>query len=284
MRLLVAVGALSVAGSLLVACGDDDDSNRSNGGTGGLAGSAGSAGRGGSGGNAGTAGGTAGTAGSTSAGAGGTAGTAGSAGTAGTGGTQGSNDDPDAGDGGLADADVGDAGSFPCTGCLELRAPCTAINQSAFFQMSGPGQDLSDTIVTFRVRALFLDETDQLLLNTFATDGENDTFVLGVDVSVPVNSDTFSNDDFIDLDLDVGAIAEAGFDPTDVIAIGLQLFAGGTFAVPNTGVILLDSITAVGGGDGDAGSEITVFDFDDNAEGFALNVNAGIQTATVTHH
>jgi hypothetical protein len=283
MRLLVAVGALSVAGSLLVACGDDDDSDTANGGSGGRGGSGGAAGSSGSGGAAGTAGSSSGGA----AGAAGAAGTAGAAGAAGAAGTSGGNDDPDAGGGDPGDA--GDGGAPPCTGCLELRAPFIAINTPAFFQLAGGEEDMSTTTLTYRLRAPFLDETGQLQLNLFATDGEDGGFILGLGETVLVNAANFPGADFVDVSVDVGAIDTTDFDPTNVIAIGLQLFAGATFAVPNTAVILLDSVTAVrpAAGDGDAGPdaglETDVLDFEDSAQGFAVP-NFGLLTATITHH
>ena len=272
MRRLLMVTSFSVLASVLVgACGDDSGNSPGIGGTGGTTSTGGSAGSG--------TGGSAGSAGSAGAGTGGNAGT-GNAGTAGTG-----SGGPDAGDAGPGDGDaaVADAAAPPdatvgppCTGCVELRTPFTAINQAAFFQIGFTSDDLNNTVATFRLRAQLLDETGQLSVTPFATDGSGFTFGAGAPVLIDAAVFTDTNT-FVDVAFDVSTVTAAGFDNTDVIALGLQVSSGGTFVGPATEVLLLDSITYTGS------SALPNLDFTADAQGMAVNAFAGLQTATVVH-
>jgi hypothetical protein len=274
MRRLLTLGFFfSLAGALGTGCGDDESSN-ANGGSSGRGGSAGSGGGGGRGGTAGTAGtgGTAGTAGTGgtagTAGTGGSAGSAGSAGTAGNAGSAGSGDDnPDAG---------GDAGGPPCTSCVELRVPVngdgtTTLDdfQSVGFQFAG-SFDLSNATVTFRVRALTID--DQLTASPYVVDrqkvGEAEAngfdFVNSFEILNAGNGFT-DEDTWVNLTFDVGSlpdppqlsVTDAGvdagttqdldaFDNSDVLSIGIQVGSAGSFAGAETVTILIDSVTFTG--------------------------------------
>ncbi|HEU4580702.1 MAG TPA: hypothetical protein VFS67_20735 [Polyangiaceae bacterium] len=291
MRRFVTVGVFSLATVLYGACSDDggDGGIGGNGGTGASGGSAGSGAGAGAGGSAGT-GNIAGSSGT--AGQGGTAGTAGSAGAAGTAGAGGTGGpEPDAGDagvdgdsgvgdGGLGDGGLGDAAvAPPCTGCLELRAPLAAPSESAYFQLAFASKDLSDTVATFRLRSLAFDETGQTLITPFATSTpDGNAFTQGNGTTVLNNAAAFTNTDtFIDVQLDIGAIATSGFLDTNVVALGIQILAGGSYAGPEP-TLLLDSVTFTGSGG------LTNLDFTTDAQGFARNNFAGIQTAEVIHH
>jgi hypothetical protein len=290
MRLLVTLGALTISGALFAACGDDDPGSSSNGGSGGAggstagtggtatAGAAGAAGAAGDGGAAGAAGtGGSGTGGSGTGGSGtGGSGTGGTS--SGTGGT--SAEDPDAGDGDASTADGGDAGPPPCTGCVELRVDLDDNNQLAFFQTQFGSADLSGVTVTFSIRALSL--SDQLTASPFATDGTTEggsDFTLG-NAFTQLNAGNGFDDTetFVDVALDIDAlgVADAEFDPTDVIALGVQFGSAGAFGTdPATEVLLLDSVTF----DGGPLDDIT---FTDDEEGFAF---AGFgQPASFVHH
>jgi len=288
MRGLMTVGALSLAGALVWSCSDDGGADIGNGGSGGQGGSAGSGGSAGTLGNAGSGNagsgnaGTGGVAGSGNAGSGNAgSGNAGS-GNAGSGnagsGNAGSGNQPDAGDAGLdGDAAVGDAGDAaaapPCTGCMELRVPFTAPNQAAFFQITFSA-DLSDTVATFRVRALLLD--DQLFVTPFATDGATGGFVQGSGTFTVINAGAFGDTEtFINLPFTVSTATPSSgtFDPTDSIALGLQLGSGASFVGPTTAVLLLDSVSYTGS------SGLQNLDFAVDAQNFGINVNAGLQAA-----
>jgi hypothetical protein len=175
--------------------------------------------------------------------------------------------------------------------------PFTASNQGAFFQIAFGTLDLSDTVATFRLSASLLDGTGQLFLQPFATD--NSGFTLGAGTFTLINTTTFGDTaTFVDIALDVGAITSAGFDDTDVIALGIQVGTGGALVAPINAALLLDSITygePQDAGSGDAGSAdagpadagsgpLPNLTFTDDAQGFAVNQFAGLQTATVTHH
>jgi len=290
MRRIVTVGVFSVATMLYGACSDDGGDggiggNGGNGATGGAAGSgsgasagqAGSAGAGNVAGSAGTAG-QGGTAGS--AGAGGSAGSAGAAGAAGLGGN-----DPDAGDsgvvetdGGLGDGGLGDASAgFPCTGCLELRAPLAAPNDNGYFQLVFSSRDLSDGVETFRLGALVFDETGQTLITPLATSFDGTAvYTQGNGTSIVNNAATF-NSTFIDVQLNIGNIATANFDATKVIAVGIQLFAGGTYTGPAP-TLILDSITFTGA------NAPTSLDFTTDAQTFAVNAGQSVAGTEIIHH
>ena len=286
MRRFVTLGVFSLATVLYGACGDDggDGGIGGNGGTGASGGAAGSGGSAGQGGNAGTGNmaGSAGTAGqggtAGTAGAGGSAGNAGSAGTAGNAGSGGN--DPDAGDGGVVEGDggLGDASlPPPCTGCLELRAPLVASGNSAYFQLAFASTDLSDATATFRLRALVFDESGQTLITPFATsfDGAS-TYTQGNGTSLVNNAATFTNTEtFIDAQLDIGAIAS--FDDTKVIAVGIQVFAGGTYAGPAP-TLALDSITFTGT------NAPANMDFTTDAQGFAVQTGLSVAGTEIIHH
>jgi hypothetical protein len=270
------VGAFAVtAGALLVACGDEKSPAKGNGGSGGSAGSSGVAGAAGNAGAVGSAG-TAGTAGSA-----GTSGAAGTAGMSGSAGTAGSGNPSDTGDAGPSDASVGatgDAGPPPCTGCLELRVPLTAASQTAYFQLVFGARDLSDTLATFHLRALLLDETGGLFVQTFATDSDSDP-LFGTSTFAPITAANFTNTEtFANIDLDIGSISAAGFDATDVVTMGIQVGSSGAFVGSATAVLLLDSITYTGS------AGLTNLDFTSDEQGFALNPDLGLQTAEVIHH
>lgn len=284
MRFLMTVGALTMVGGLFVACGDDsgDGNTAGSGGTGGSAGNGGSAGSGGSAGTGGSAG-AAGSGGSAgAAGSGGAAGNGGSGGSAGNGGSAGTTgDDPDAGDGGVSDA--GDEGDAPCTGCLELRTGMASNTDEGFFQIAyGTALDMSgeDATVTFRVAGLSHDE--DIVVQPFATDGSDFSFGGGAQVEV-------GTDAFVDLELDIGSIANADFDSTDVIAVGLMITFTGTIDAGEPAdagdaganlenvSVLLDSVSF-------ADIETDDLEFTNDAEGFAINAFAGVQTTSVVHH
>jgi hypothetical protein len=279
-RRLVTVSALSLAGALFVACGDDKSPATGIGGSGGtsgnagMSGSSGDAGMSGSSGSAGMSGtsGNAGTSGS--AGEGGSAGTAGGSG--GYAGVDGY-DWGDAGDGGPADAATADAGPPPpCTGCLELRVPFTAPSQSAFFQLTFAARDLSDTLARFRLRALLLDETGGLFVQTFAIDSDGDP--IGTSTFAPITLANFTDTEtFANIDLDIPGISAAGFDDTAVVTIGVQVGSSGAFVGPATAVLLLDSITYTGSGG------LPDLDFTPNAQGVVVGASS-LQTAELLHH
>jgi hypothetical protein len=273
MRRWFSVGIFCVAGALLVACGGDDDKV--------VIGSAGSVGAAGAGGRAGSAGasgtrGTAGSSGVAGTAAGRSAGSAGTSvmGSAGTG-SAGRGDAPDAGDAGSEQADTGDAATPPCTGCLELRVPFTAAGQSALFQLVFSAHDLSDTVATFRLRTQTLN--DQLFVQTFAN--ESGSNLVGLGSFLLLDAPSFGDTEtFIDVPLDVAAISSGGFDNASVISIGVIVASRGSFVGPASAVLLLDSITYSGTGG------LPPLDFADGAQGFALNVDAGLQTAEVIPH
>jgi hypothetical protein len=287
MRRFVTVGVFSLATVLYGAC-SDDGSDGGIGGNGGGGGTGGGAGAGASAGQAGDAGagniagggGTAGQGGT--AGAAGTGGSAGSAGTAGVGGN-----DPDAGDGGILESDsgVGDGGlgdaslAPPCTGCLELRAPLAAPGDFAYFQLGFSG-DLTNTVATFRLRSLALDESGQTQFQLFATSFNGTDYIQGNGTAIVNNAATFTPaDTFVDFTLTFGTISTSnGFDPATVVAFGIQPFAGGSFTGPAP-TLLLDSITYT-----NPASGLTDLDFTTDVQGFAVNQYAGLQTAEVIHH
>jgi hypothetical protein len=164
----------------------------------------------------------------------------------------------------------------PCTGCLELKVPFTAASQNAQFQLlyPDPGEDFTDTVVTFHVRAPEFDPSGQLFVQPFVMDADFDPFVQGS--FLPISDDTFDdNDNFFDIDIDVGAVTTADFDVTTVRAIGLQVLSGATLPGPATAVLLLDSITFDGAG-------VPDLEFTDDEEDFAVS-SAG-PGATITHH
>src|SRR5262245_37157807 len=138
MRRLMTLGLISTA-ALMTACGDDESSGN-NGGNGGSGTSQGGSSGANNGGSSGATNG-----GSSGATDGGSSGAT----NGGSSGSGGSGSDPDAGDGGDAP---------PCTGCVELRVPVTGINQTTIFQFAlGAPVDLSGAVVTYRMRALTID-------------------------------------------------------------------------------------------------------------------------------
>lgn len=287
MRRLVALGAFSLAGALIGACGDDADPSFGTGGSGGRAGSAGAAGNngGGAAGAAGAGGGSSGTGGGSSGTGGGSSGTGG--GSSGTGGTGGSGSDPDAGDGG---------GGPPCEGCVELRVPVTGSGtaQSTLFQfnLDAAGEDFSAATITFRVRALQLN--NEMFVQAFAQDA-NFSFD-SVFRSLNAGGGFANTDDFVNLVYDLAAapavdvlFPDAGgldggspdpgdFDKSTVRQFGLIVGAGaGYLGVATTVTVLVDSVTF----DGIARTDVT---FTADAEGFVVNTNADVEGSEVIHH
>ncbi len=279
MRRLVTLGLLSMAAALTTACGDDESGN-GNGGSGG--GSSGSGGNGG-GNNGGSSNG--GSGGGNNGGSGGANGGSGGSSNGGSGGGNngGSGSDPDAGDGG---------GGPPCTGCLELRVPVAVANddRTTLFQFSlgDAPLDMSTAVITYRIRALTID--NQIQASPFAQDADFGGFesrffnldagngFTSTDVFVnvehnlanraPVNTVFVPNADAGDAGGDAGGtlVPVAGdFDKSRVIQFGLNVGTAGAFtAVPVTVTVLVDSITF----DGIDRPDVT---FDDSAEGFAAS-------------
>jgi hypothetical protein len=292
MRKLVALGALSMASALSVACSDDEGSNpQGNGGRSGGGGSGGTAGTGatggtgtsGGGGDAGS-GGTAGV-----AGAAGASGAAGAAGAAGNGGDGPGNDDPDA----------GDAGGASCGGCLELRVPVVGNDKTTLFQVDFGGDglvDMSGATVTFHLKASPLN--DQLTASPFATDSE---FSFASRFTQLNAGNGFDNaGDTVDITFDIAGLAlpdqidipdggpdggipdPADFDKRAVRILGIQVGSAGAFgdSATATEIVLIDSITFTGV------DPITRpdFDFTDDVEGWTLPVFDGQQTGSVLIH
>lgn len=283
MRRLLIVGAVSLASALAVSCGDDSGDGGGSAGTGGAGGSGGASGNGGSagasggnGGSAGASGGNGGSSGASGGSAGASGGSAGSS--AGSSGAAGNGTvDPD---GGLGDASTGDAGDGggppPCTGCVELRVPLTASLDFAYFQIGFTPRSLADTVFTFRVRALALDPTGETYVHTFASDSD---FTQASGTQTLINAANFTDTNtFIDLTLDFNTFSNVDFDEADVVALGLQVGAGGALAGPTTTVLVVDSLTLTGS------SGLPNLTFTDSAEGLAPNAFAGLQTTTLLHH
>lgn len=278
MRSLMIVGAVSMVGSLFVACGDDEDG----GGVAGSAGVAGSSGAAGTGGTGGTGGGGAGG----TAGGGGSGGdNGGSGGSAANGGTGGSGSDTDAGDAGV-------------TGLLEVRVQnVTADLQLAPFNIDlGENNevDFSDGTITFRIRAEAFGDT--VGVAPFANDA-NFTFQGGTFTALNTTNG-FGTGNFVDVTFDVGDVAlppnvtdagvdagadPAAFDKREVRVVGIQIGTGSGFAAANGDagaqdiVVFIDSITFAGV-DG-----VANFEFDNDAQGFVLNTFFGYQDAEITH-
>lgn len=286
MRRLMTFGLISMA-ALMTACGDDESSG-GNGGSGtNNGGAAGNSNGGSSGaGNGGSAGAT----------NGGSAGAT-NGGSAGSGGSGGSGSDPDAGDGGEPP---------PCTSCVELRVPVTAVDQTTLFQFTLPFNqpvDMTNAVITYRMRALTID--NQLAGSPFAQDDTGYNFVqrfinldtgngfTGPDVWVNITHDlsALAPADIIVVDIPDGGDAGDGgggtptadpadFDKARVIQFGLNVgsagaFTGVTDAGPFVVTVLLDSVTF----DGIDRADVT---FDDSAEGFAAN--GGQPGSQVIHH
>jgi hypothetical protein len=173
MRTWLIAGAVSIVGSLLVACSDEEGGD-------GVAGSGGAAGTGGS----------AGTAGST--------GTADAGGTAGSGGSTGNADASIADAGGEdVDLDAGD-GDGPCsTGCLEVRTFVTNGNQLAAIETGV--FNFNGGSITYRIRAEAYGD-DNLGVEPFFRDSDG-TRLDGPFTSL--NSENgFGTSDFVDVTFD----------------------------------------------------------------------------------
>jgi hypothetical protein len=156
--------------------------------------------------------------------------------------------------------------------------PLTRPNDTAFFELTfnQPGLDLHDTVVTFRLRPSLLDETGQVYLQAFAVDSD---FTLGTAPLVPMDDSAFTGTrTFINISLDVGAIATSGFDDTHVFGIGIKVGAGGSLVGTVTVELLLDSITYTGS------SGLMDLSFSEDAQGFSVNQLVGLQTAEVVHY
>lgn len=289
MRRLMTFGLISVA-ALATACSDDESSG-GNGGSG--TNNGGSAGNGNGGSSGANNGGSAGATNGGSSGA--TNGGSGNNGGSGGGSNGGSGSDPDAGDGG---------GEPPCTSCVELRVPVTIANegQTTLFQFTlpdGAPLDMSSAIVTYRMRALTLD--NQLSGSPFAQDDTGYNFeqrftnldsgqgFTSTDVWVDI-AHNFANlpaAPIIFTDIPDGGDASDGgggtpvadpavFDKARVIQFGVNVgSAGGFTAVPETVIVLLDSVTF----DGIDRPDVT---FDESAEGFAAN--GGQPGSQIIHH
>ncbi|HTV22968.1 MAG TPA: hypothetical protein VMG12_29965, partial [Polyangiaceae bacterium] len=166
----------------------------------------------------------------------------------------------------------------PCTGCLQITQPFTATSQNAFFNvlLADGGEDFSDAVVHFLLRAPAFDASGQIFVQPFVQDNDFAPFVAGS--FLPITADTFEdNDTFVEIDIDVGAVTTVGFDATTTRVIGFQIIAGGSLPVPATQVLLLDSITF-------DDAPIPDFEFTDDEEGFEINEDAGgLTTGTVEH-
>jgi hypothetical protein len=152
-------------------------------------------------------------------------------------------------------------------------------SRSAYFQLFFAADDLSDTVVTFHLRSLALDPSNQTTIQTFATSSpDGNAFSQGNGASVPNNASTFPNDNFITVSLDMAAADTTnGFDKTTVVAYGIQIFAGDTYAGPAP-VLLLDSITFAGS------AGLSTLDFTDNEQGFAVQTGLSAAGTQIIHH
>lgn len=292
MRRLMTLGLLSAAAALTVACGDDDpgpgtggSGGSSNGGTGGSStGGTGGSSTAGSGGSS-----MGGTGGSGMGGSGGDAGSSGDGGSAGDGGDGGSVGDPDAGDGG---------DQAPCNGCVELRVPVVVSgnNQTTLFQFTAGGPfDLSNAVITFRVRALTID--NQFSVSPFAQD--NSGFNLNSSFTAINAGNGFTDEDtFVELTYDLtevplpdliggsdagadggnpGTPDPADFDKSSVAQFGLIVGAAAGSTVAGTVAVVVDSVTF-------EGVDLTDVTFTASAEGFAVNTFADVDGSEVIHH
>jgi hypothetical protein len=253
----------------MVACGDDSSDDRPS--------------LGGSGGTSGGTGGTGGTAGVTNGGTGGTS-NAGTGGTsaAGTGGTGGAPEVPASNCNGCVQLTVPYGGTLP-TGATNFQASYefTAAPTAAPFDLSNV-----DTI-TWRVQALTTGAT--YFVQAYIQNGppENASYSGAYEGNVNLTAAGFPADSWVDVSVDVGALAggfgdagapidagagdsDAGvvltaFDKAYARAIGLQV--GATGATTGSGVVSveIDSVTVTGS------SNITTKTFDAGTEGLTLN-------------
>jgi hypothetical protein len=224
----------------------------------------------------------------------------------GTGGSSGGGGSPGTGGTGQAgtgnDAGVDGGGGPPCTGCVELRVPVTAINQTTLFQFApATPADFSTGTVTFKVRGLTLN--DQLGASPFAQNSfpPNNFPFVGQFEPLSAANGFVDEDTWVDLAFDIGAQpppdiippnadagADAGpgtpdladFDKSRVSNFGLSVGSAGAFTGALTVTVLVDSVTFTGV-DTNALPNVT---FDATAEGFVVNTFADVEGSVVIHH
>jgi hypothetical protein len=165
-----------------------------------------------------------------------------------------------------------------CTGCLELRTVVASDEDQGFFQVvfdASLDMSADGATVTFRVGGLTPEE--DVTVMPFATDNSGFTFGAGDVIEV-------SPDGFVDLELELEAITDVGFDSADVLAVGVVVSYNGTIepledggANTETVSVALDSVTF-------AGIDTDDLEFTDDEEGFGLNAFAGVQTTSIIHH
>ncbi len=296
MRRLVTLGACSLAGALAMAgCGDDDVVPGGRAGSGGTGGRAGSGGVGGSTAGTGMGGNSGSTAGAPVGGnAGqGTSGNAGNAGNA-TGGNAG-----DPGDGGVVQPCTGPLANVT-GGCVELSVPVEIVVSDAappeavtsLFQFQDLDVDFSNAVITFRIRALTLN--DNFFIQFFSQDTTGFSFdSTGGFHNLNAGGGFANADDFVDLVYDLSAVAPApiigvgdagiadptAFDKSSIRQFGVQVGANENFVGSETVTVLIDSITIEGDG-----GEFDDVEFIVDEEGFVLNTGAGSQEGEVIHH
>jgi hypothetical protein len=258
---------LAIAGSLLVACGDDDPSDVGNGGRAGSGGAAGASG------------------------ASGSAGASGASGASGSGGNGGSTGTPDGG------------AEPPCRDCVELRVPIDDSDQTALFTFEGGPFDMSAAEIHFRMRPLT--RGDQLIANPFVRDQDLQGFasrdVALSDASFPEDTwvtiqfdlGGFAPPDLIpaadagpssgDAGFDAGVLVPdpTQFDRSRVRRFGLQIGTTPNFAGrAATVVVLVDTVSF----QRVVGNPLAEKTFDDNAEGLTIDLAASTPGAELIHH
>jgi hypothetical protein len=199
--------------------------------------------------------------------------------------------------GGSGNVDV-DAGTPPCTGCVELRVPVTGgLDQSTRFQFAlTPTRDLSVATVTFTVRALTLG--DQLVASPFAMDGDSEGFAQRFTTLNAANG--FVNQDtWVDLVFDVAAlppadilppapdagtdestVERADFDKSRVQRLGLNVGAVSTLTRAQTVSVVVTQVVFANV----QGFSIPNVTFDRSAQGFTVNSVENQPAAELIHH
>jgi hypothetical protein len=267
---------LAIAGSLLIACGDDGPSDVGNGGRAGSAGTAGASGASGSAG---------------ASGASGSAGASGASGASGSGGNGGSTGMPDGG------------AEPPCRDCVELRVPIDDSDQTALFTFEGGPFDMSAAEIHFRMRPLT--RGDQLIASPFLRDQDLQGFA---NLDVALSDERFPEDTWVTVQLEVSSFAppdlvpaadagpssgDAGFDagvlvpdPTNFDRSRVRRFGLQIGTTPNyagraaTLVVLVDTVSF----QGVVGNPLAEKTFDENAEGLTIDLAASTPGAELIHH
>jgi hypothetical protein len=166
---------------------------------------------------------------------------------------------------------TGGAGAETCTGCARIEVPLDTMDTGTQFQFDVAATDLTDATITYHVMAYAGSGGG---LQPYVQNGAAQTYAsCGFGWTNLADATGWTD---LTLTVNTTNCTGAGWDPTQVVAIGIKISAGAAGPWTNPTIVYVDSIVASGG------TATFSHTFDADLEGFAMNTYMPVAGSAVT--